>query len=125
MKDKKYKHIEDLLEDYLQVKEEHLEISLLFSKAVEKQESFRSDYQGSTIKTSEAQEGFKSFLQLKKFEERKKELDSEIEEIEAILNEFLQPLNESRISYEKKDDNKNKMTFLFWLEEGQLKSNKL
>jgi hypothetical protein len=72
MKDKKYKHIEDLLEDYLQVKEEHLEISLLDSKAVEKQESFRSDYQGSTIKTTEAQDGFKSFLQLKRLKNEKK-----------------------------------------------------
>ena len=125
MKDKKYKHIEDLIEDYLQLTEEQIEISILVSKAKEKQELFLSENQNATIKTSDAQEGFKLFSQLRKVEDRNKELEAEIAEVETVLKEFMQPLTGSRISYEKKDDNKNKLTFLFWAEEGELKSNRV
>ena len=124
MKDKKYKHIEDLIEDYLQLTEEQIEISILVSKAKEKQELFLSENQNATIKTSEAQEGFKVFSQLRKVEDRNKELEAEIAEVETILKDFLQPLTGSRISYEKKDDNKTKITYLFWLDNEQLQLNR-
>jgi hypothetical protein len=63
-------------------------------------------------------------MQLKKYEERKNEINQELEEVENILRDFLVFLNEAKVSYEKKDDNKNKQTFLFWLEEGQVKCNR-
>lgn len=125
MRDKKYKHIEDLIEDYLQLNEEQIETSLQVTKLKEKQDAFFSGYQDTTIKTTDAQEGFKLFSQLKRLEERRKEVAGEILEAEAAMTEFLQRLNGSRISYEKKDDDKNKLTFLFWIEGGQLKSNRV
>jgi hypothetical protein len=62
---------------------------------------------------------------LKKYEENKKELEDEFAEVEGVWKGFLATLKGAKISYEKKDDNKSKMTYQFWLEGEELKSNRL
>jgi hypothetical protein len=125
MRGKKYKYVEDLLDDYIQLVDEQIEQSLSFEK-IQKKISLQVT-PGNTIiyKPSEAEHLFKLFNQLAKLQERKLELVEEITETEGQLKEFLTILGGGKISYEKKDDNdKSKQTFLFWLEDGIVKCNR-
>jgi hypothetical protein len=90
MRDKKLKHIEDLIEEYIQLTDEQIEIPLSVAKLVEKQENFSRDYNQTTIKSSDAQDGFKIFVQMKKLEERKKEMEEELAEVEEVFSAFIQ-----------------------------------
>jgi len=121
MKDKKYKYLEDLIEDYLALKSEREDAAAYESKMIDKYNSFLKD-QESQLKDDDAQHAFKTYHQLKKAEENKKELEDELMEVEGIFIDFLKSLHSKRISYESKDDNKNKTTYLFWLEGDLLKS---
>ncbi len=125
MKDKRYKNVDALIEDYIQLTDEQIEIPLSLERAKEKQKTFLAEHQNGTIISTDAQDGFKIFSQIKKLEEQKKEFEMELAEVEASLKEFLQSVNGNKISYEKKDDNKNKMTFLFWLENDAIQSNRM
>ena len=124
MKDKKYKNVEDIIENYLILEDEEIEIPLLITKAKEKFESLKLIQGEGILKPSEAEDAFKVFMQLKKHKDRKIELRAELAEAENLLKEFLKFVNENKISYEKKDDNKNKITYLFWLEDGKVKCNR-
>ena len=124
MKDKRYKYVEDVIEDYIELTEEQIQIPLLIEKAREKYEALDLKERGSIIPQDDAEDAFKIFMQLKKYEERKEEVTAELAEVEAILKEFISFLKGNKILYEKKDDNKNKLTFLFWVEEDQLKCNR-
>ncbi len=124
MKDKKYKNVEDVIENYLILEDEEIEIPLLITKAKEKFESLKLVQGEGILKPSEAEDAFKVFMQLKKHKDRKIELRAELAEAENLLKEFLKFVNENKISYEKKDDNKNKITYLFWLEDGKVKCNR-
>ena len=124
MKDKKYKYVEDVMEEYIDLTDEQIEIPLLVQKANDKYEGLKEDVNGNVLKPSDAEDGFKIFMQLRKYEERKEEIREELGEVEQLLKEFLQFLGEQKISYEKKDDNKNKVTYLFWLEDDQVKCNR-
>lgn len=123
MKDKKYKYAEDVIEDYLMLEDEQIEIPLLISKARDKYESLKIE-QGDALKPREAEDAFKIFTQLKKLEDRKIEVNEELAEVQSLLKEFLEFVNGNKISFEKKDDNKNKITYLFWLEDGNVKCNR-
>ncbi len=123
MKDKKYKYVEDVIEDYLMLEDEQIEIPLLISKARDKYESLKIE-QGDALKPREAEDAFKIFTQLKKLEDRKTEVNEELNEVQSILKEFLEFVGGNKISFEKKDDNKNKITYLFWLEDGNVKCNR-
>lgn len=125
MKDKKFKHVEDLIEEYIVLTEEQIEIPLLLQRAKEKQANFLADHDNTIIKSADAQDGFKIFNQVKKLDEQKAAFESEFAEVEAEFKAFLQSINGNKISYEKKDDNKNKFTYLFWLENDEIKSNRL
>ncbi len=124
MKDKKYKNVEDVIENYLILEDEEIEIPLLITKAKEKFESLKLVQGEGILKPSESEDAFKVFMQLKKHKDRKIELRAELAEAENLLKEFLKFVNENKISYEKKDDNKNKITYLFWLEDGKVKCNR-
>jgi len=124
MKDKKYKNVEDIIENYLILEDEEIEIPLLITKAKEKFETLKLVQGEGILKPSEAEDAFKVFMQLKKHKDRKIELRAELAEAENLLKEFLKFVNENKISYEKKDDNKNKITYLFWLEDGKVKCNR-
>jgi signal transduction histidine kinase len=124
MKDKRYKYVEDVIEDYIALTEEQIEIPLLIEKAKEKYEALNIKDKGSVIPQDDAEAAFKIFMQLKKYEERRNELNEELSGVEAILKEFIGFLKGSKVLYEKKDDSKNKLTFLFWVEEDQLKCNR-
>lgn len=125
MRDKKYKYIEDVIEEYIRLTDEQIEIPLQITKAQEKYDIFLKDHENGVLKEEDAQYAFKIYFQLKKYAENKKEVEEELTEVEGILKEFLHTLKGAKISFEKKDDNKSKMTFLFWLEEEELKSNRL
>ena len=60
----------------------------------------------------------------KKYEQRKAELNDEIAGVEHTLKDFLSFLKGGKITYEKKNDDKSKTTFLFWLEDGKVMCNR-
>ena len=120
MKDKKYKYLEDLVEDYLRLSDEKVDIPSQITRLQEKYEAFLEQHETELI-ADEAQPAFKLFYQLKKYEEYKSEVEQELAEVEKIFIDFLNSLNGMKISYEKKDDNKSRMTYLFWVEGEELK----
>ncbi len=125
MKDKRYKYIDDAIEDYLQLQDEKKELPLMILGAKEKQISLLDDLNGGIVKKGDAEDLFKLFQQIRKNEERKIELVSELEEVEFTLREFLSFLNGSQLAYERKDDGeKHRTTYLFWLDEGAVKCNR-
>ena len=125
MKEKKYKYIEDVIEDYLQLQDEQIEIPLMVAAATEKQVSIMDDVTGNVLRKGDAEDMFKVFTQIKKIEERKVEIAMELEEVESILKAFLLFINGNQLGYERKDEvEKQKITYLFWLEEGVIKCNR-
>jgi len=85
----------------------------------------KEEYEGKVLDKEEAEDFFKLFNQEKKIEERATEIETELREIEELLKQFLQYLEGQKFTYEKKDEvEKTKMTHLFWLENGQIKSNR-
>jgi hypothetical protein len=84
MKDKRYKYVEDVIEDYIELTEEQIQIPLLIEKAREKYEALDLKERGSIIPQDDAEDAFKIFMQLKKYEERKEEVTAELAEVEAI-----------------------------------------
>lgn len=124
MKDKKHKYLEDVIEEYIAISEEQVEIPALIEKAVAGYQDYSKQYNGTVISATEAQFAFKCYNQLKKYNERKEEIEAEVTEIEGLLKDFLQFFEGHKISYERKDDNKTKITYLFWLEDGILKFEK-
>lgn len=104
---------------------EQIEIPLLLTNADEKFISLQSNWNGNAIKKNVVDNAFKIFTQVKKLKERSVELQSELTEVEQTLKEFLSFINGHQIAYEKKDDvEKLKITYLFWLEDGEIKCNR-
>lgn len=125
MKEKKHKYLEDLLDEHICLSDEQIEIPLLMEKAQKKFDQHLSPQKEITYKHADAEDLFKFHNQIRKHEERKKEVADELAEIENLLKEFLTSLQGGKISYEKKDDNdKSKNTYLFWLESDQVKCNR-
>lgn len=122
MKDKKYKSIDDLLDNYLNLKEEQKEILPQQEKAKEKLKGFLNDFNSEMVDSYEANHGFKVHQQLKKYSEQLEEVFRELEQVSDEIKDFLQILNNKKLKYESKDDQKNKTTYLFWVEENELKS---
>lgn len=125
LKEKRYKYVEDVIEDYMRLTDEGRELPLLLSKAEEKYISLQGDWNGTIIKKGDAEDAFKVFLQIKKLEERKAEIQAEYAEVQQTLKQFLLFLKGHQLGYEKKDDvEKMKITYLFWVEKGQVKCNR-
>src|SRR3954451_18921541 len=125
MREKKHKYLEDLLDEYIQLTDEQVEIPILIEKAQKKFDQHLSEDKEATYKSSDAEDLFKHFNQVRKHQERKQELIDEIAEAENSLKEFLLTLQGGKVSYERKDDNdKSKNTFVFSLEGNELKSNR-
>ena len=126
MKVKKNKHIEDVIDVYITLLDEQIEIPVLIEKANEKyNQHVTGDNNSYVYKPGETDDLFKIFMQIKKHEQRKAQLAAEIAEAESTLKDFLAFLKGGKIAYEKKDDNsKSKITFLFWLEDGKVMCNR-
>jgi hypothetical protein len=125
MKDKKHKYLEDLFDEHIALTDEEIEIPLLIEKAQKKFDQHLSPQNDNAYKQSEAEDLFKFHNQIRKHEERKKEVGDELLEIENLIKEFLTSLKGGKISYEKKDDSdKSKNTYLFWLEGDKVKCNR-
>lgn len=125
MKEKKHKYIEDLLDQYFQLSDEQIEIPLLIERAKKKFDQHLSPQKDTTYIHSEAGNLFKFHIQVKKYEERKKEVGDELSEVENLIKDFLLTLQGGKISYKKKDDNnKSKNIYLFWMEGDKVKCNR-
>ncbi len=125
MKEKRYKYVEDLIEDYLQLTDEKKEMPLIIAAAKEKQLSLLNEANGIVIKKGDAEDLFKVYMQIRKCEERQLEIVAELDEVEFTLREFLSFIESNQLGYERKDDvGKQKITYLFWLEDGVVKSNR-
>lgn len=125
MKEKRPKSIDTVIEDYLQLSDEKLEVPLAIAAAREKKTAELQKLKGHVIKKSTADNLFKNYNQILKWQERQLEIVKELEEVEFTLREFLSFLEGNQLSYEKKDvAEKQKLTYLFWLEDGVIKSNR-
>jgi hypothetical protein len=125
MKDKKYKYIEDVIDDYIQLLDEQIEIPLLIEKAQKKFHQNISPENDVIYTPAQAEHLFKYHSQVRKLEERKNEISEELSEVENFIREFISSLNGGKISYEKKDDtDKTKITFLFWVEDNKVMCNR-
>ncbi len=125
MKLKKHVLFKDVIDGYICLLDEQIELPILIQKANEKFNQHLSDDTSTAYKPGEAEDMFKNFMQVKKHEERKTELDDELADTEKTLKEFLSLLKGGKVTYEKKDDNsKSKVTYLFWLEGDKIMSNR-
>lgn len=125
MKDKKHKHIKDILEDYIDLQDELIELPLLIEKAQKKFGQWLLPGENAVYAEDEAEGLFKAYTTIKKLEDRRTEIHEELRETEEILSGFLITLKDGKVSYERKDNNdKSKHTFLFWLEDGIVKCNR-
>ena len=125
MKVKKIKHIEEVIDVYMTLLDEQIEIPVLIEKANEKYNQHVTDNNSYVYKPGETENLFKIFMQIKKHEQRKAQIDTEIAEAESALKDFLAFLKGGKIAFEKKDDNsKSRITFLFWLEDGKVMCNR-
>ena len=121
MKEKKHKYLEDLFDEYIKLQDEEIEIPVSIEKAEKKFGQYLSSDENVVYKQSDAEDLYKAHNVLKKYEERKSELNEELKEVEELIKSFLTKLNGGKVSYEKKDDDKAKVTVLFWLEDNQVK----
>ncbi|MEO6327350.1 MAG: hypothetical protein ABIO55_00370 [Ginsengibacter sp.] len=125
MTPKKYKRFENVIDQYINLLDEQIELPIHIQKANDKFNQHLTDAGAEIYKPKEAEDIFKNFMQIKKYEERKTEIRDELIEVENIMKEFLSAIKGGKITYEKKDDNdKSKITFLFWLEDGKIMSNR-
>lgn len=125
LREKRYKYIEDVVEDYIRLQDEKIELPLMIEKLKKKQDILFSEIPDKVIPTDDAEDLFKAFSQIKKSEERLMETNEEITEVEEVLKSFLASIPGHQLAYERKDDlEKMKITHLFWLEEGLIKSNR-
>ncbi len=123
MKDKKYKHIDDLIEDYLDLTKELDGISPLLAKEGDGYKILLDESGDDTYKKGELDDIFKQYIQIKKLEEKKKEVIDDLEEVKIILKDFLSSLQGHQISYERKENGeKSKTTYIFWEENGEIKT---
>src|SRR5579875_2503032 len=117
MKDKRHKDIEDVIEDYLRLTDEQIEIPLMIDKANKKYRALVEANHKTILKKDDLDDAHKIYIQIKKCEERKGEVAGELREVEDHLKHFLGFLNGKQIAYEKKDDTeKQKLTYIFWME---------
>jgi hypothetical protein len=125
MKEKTYKKVDDLIEDYLRLTDERIEIPLALAATKEKQISLLDGVNGNVIKKGDADGLFKLYMQNRKAGERQLEILADLADVEFTLREFLSFIEGNQLAYEKKDDvEKQKITFLFWLEDGVIKCNR-
>ncbi len=126
MKEKKYKHINEAIEEYLRLTDEELEIPVLIKKAHEKYDLHKEEHNTSTYDPGETDKMFKIFTQVKKYEDRKTEISAELATAEGTLRDFLSFLKGGKISYEHKGSTPKakKITYLFWLKEDKVQCNR-
>ena len=125
MKEKKHKYVEDLFDEYIHLSDEQIELPLFIEKAQKKFDQHLSTENDITYKSSDAEDLFKFHSQIRKYEERRKEVNEELAEVENTLKEFFRTLRGGKISYERKDENdKSKNTYVFWLDDDQVKCNR-
>lgn len=126
MKEKKYKHINEAVEDYLRLTDEQLEVPVLVKKAQEKYNLQKEEHNTSTYDPAETDKMFKIYTQVQKYHDRKVEISEELASVEGTLHNFLTFLKGGKITYEKKGENSKskKITYQFWLKDGKVECNR-
>lgn len=126
MKERKNKHIDDVIEDYLTLTAEQLEVPLLISKALEKSDANKEEQSTKTYTPSETDKMYKLFSHVQEHEARQKEISEELAEVEKLLYDFLTFLKGGKISYKKKGDTHKakSITYEFWLDDGRILCNR-
>lgn len=123
----KPKHIQNVIDEYLKLLDEQIEIPLLINKNQEKYESLMQkvhEDNSDTLKPGEAKHLFETFSQNNKYHERKAELSTEVSETEKMLKKFLTYVKGHKIAYEKKGAKDKKITYLLWLKDGKIECNR-
>ena len=125
MKERKFKHVNEAIEDYLRLSDEELEMPVLVKKAHEKYIEHKEE-NNSTYTPAETDKMFRIFTQIKKYDERKADIKEELMAVEKTLHDFLTFLKGGKISYEKKGETSKakKITYLFWLKDGKVECNR-
>lgn len=122
MKDKKYKHADDLIEDYLDLTKELDTLSLLLAKEGDGYKILLDESGDDAYKKGDLDDIFKQYIQIKKLEEKQAEVSDDLEEVKTILKDFLSSLQGHQISYDRKETgDKSKTTYIFWEENGEIK----
>jgi hypothetical protein len=93
----------------------------VIEKAEKKFNQYLSDEPNVVYKQADAEDLYKAHTVLKKHEERKNLINEELAEVEESIKSFLRSLNGGKVSYERKDDDKTKVSYLFFLEGEHLK----
>ena len=126
MKEKKFKHVNEVIEDYLRLSDEKLEIPVSVRKAQEKYNLHKEEQNSSTYDPAETNKMFRIFTDLKKHEQRTSEITAELAAAEQKLHDFLKFLKGGKISYEHKGatPKSKKITYLFWLENDKVQCNR-
>ncbi len=125
MNPKKNKHFEALIDEYINLLDEQIELPVLIQKANEKFNQHLTDDISYIYKPGETESMFKIFMQIKKYEDKKTQLNDEIARLENALKGFLSLFKGGKVAHPKKDDvGKSKITFLFWLEDDKIMSNR-
>ena len=126
MKEKKYKHINEAIEEYLRLSDEELELPVLIKKCQEKYIELKEDDNASAYTPGETDKMFRIFTQVQKYNDRKVEIAEELKSVEGTLRDFLTFLKGGKISYEKKGDTSKakKITYQFWLKDGKVECNR-
>jgi hypothetical protein len=123
MKDKKYKHADDLIEDYLDLTKELEALSPLLAKEADEYKILLDKSGDDMYKKGDLDDIFKQYIHIKKLEEKKAEVTDDLEEVKMILKDFLSSLQGHQISYDRKEDgDKSKTTYIFWEEKGEVKT---
>ena len=121
---KNYKRFENVIDDYINLLDEQIELPINIQKTTDKFNQHLTNA-AAVLKPKETEDMFKIFSQLKKHEQRKAELTDELNEVENTVKDFLSFIKGNKIAYEKKDTNdKSKITFLFWLQDGKIMSSR-
>jgi hypothetical protein len=122
---KKYKRIEDVIVEFLDVQEESHELPGLMEEVERKMQqriSSKSEFDHYDI--DEAQDLFKLSTQHQKLLDTQRELDMRFTELRQLLVAFLKCIN-GKLEYSRKEgEEKVRITYLFWVENNELHSNR-
>ena len=125
MNPKKNKHFEVVIDEYINLLDEQIELPVLIQKANEKFIQHLTDDISYIYKPGETENMFKIFMQIKKYEDKMAQISDEIIGLENTLKSFLSLFKGGKVAHPKKENTgKSKITFLFWLEDGKIMSNR-
>lgn len=124
MKDGKQDKVGNVIEDYLRLFDEKIDLSIAIARAIEASKK-KLELKSEMLRGKDVQELFTQHCQINKCKQRQKEVESELDEVETSLKRFLTFLDGKQIVYEKKvKGDKQKAKYILLLREGKVHCNK-